>query len=238
MRFLTPGCVLLALAVLACSTPESRGPSAGSANGDSATTNSAAPFERAAMDTLWLLASNPAGDAIHSTDDEAELVRRYGAANVWRDSIALGEGENTLGTLLFRDDTLRRLEIMWQDTAAFRRPARVRISTEQTRWAAAPGVSLRTTLAELERLNGRPFTLLGFGWDYAGTVVDWEHGRLDSLWHTKGDPEALVGVRLAPTASVDDSIAMKTLGDKPYKSNDPNIVALKPVVTDLWIHPR
>ena len=39
-------------------------------------------------------------------------------------------------------------------------------------------MTLGTRLGRLTQLNGRPFTLSGFGWDYAGTVISWNGGRL------------------------------------------------------------
>jgi|AntRauTorckE5430_2_1112549.scaffolds.fasta_scaffold03866_1 hypothetical protein len=47
-------------------------------------------------------------------------------------------------------------------------------------WASAKyGVRVGTSLAELNRLNGKPFKLSGFGWDYGGSVTDWEGGALE-----------------------------------------------------------
>jgi hypothetical protein len=38
-------------------------------------------------------------------------------------------------------------------------------------WKAAHGITLGTSLVQLERLNRHPFTLAGFGWDYGGRVL-------------------------------------------------------------------
>ncbi|MEO0732702.1 MAG: hypothetical protein AAFZ52_07705 [Bacteroidota bacterium] len=40
------------------------------------------------------------------------------------------------------------------------------------------GLKIGNTLAELEKINGGPFTLAGFGWDYGGYVRDWQGGKL------------------------------------------------------------
>jgi len=44
---------------------------------------------------------------------------------------------------------------------------------------ATTGIRVGTSLATLNRLNGRPFTFSGFGWDYEGNVMDWNGGHLD-----------------------------------------------------------
>lgn len=47
-------------------------------------------------------------------------------------------------------------------------------------WASAGhGVRVGTSLEELVRLNGRPFSFSGFGWDYGGNVTDWQGGELE-----------------------------------------------------------
>lgn len=38
-----------------------------------------------------------------------------------------------------------------------------------------------TSLKELQRLNGKPFRLFGFSWDYGGLVESWQKGRLVGL---------------------------------------------------------
>lgn len=189
-------------------------------------------------DTLWLLGRSPADDAVHRTDTEADLIQRYGALNVRRDSIALGEGESSPGTLLFPSDSLRRVEILWRDTIDFREPYRVEIRGAASRWFVAPGVSLGTTLAELERLNGRPFLLFGFGWDYSGTINSWDGGRLDSLWRDDAGSGALVGVRVGPRTGAGTPIANAVAGEKLFKSSHPSMAALNPDVYDLWVEPR
>jgi hypothetical protein len=40
---------------------------------------------------------------------------------------------------------------------------------------------MRSALRQLRKLNGKPFVLLGIGWDYSGTVVSWEGGKLKRL---------------------------------------------------------
>lgn len=150
-------------------------------------------------DTLWLLASDPAVDAVHATDDESALVRRYGRANVVRDSLPGPEGESFEGTVLFPHDPKRTLYVYWDDSLPFQRATDLRTGDEATAWVVWPGVTVGTTLAEVERLNGRPFTLNGFGFDYGGLVLDWQRGRLDSLWHPRGkSSKGWVGIQFGP----------------------------------------
>src|SRR5207302_3737363 len=81
---------------------------------------------------------------------------------------------------------------IWKDQPG---PASLRVRGARSQWAIAPGISLGTSLAEIERVNGGPFALTGFAWDYSGTIVGWQGGRLEHL--RTGVPH--VFIRLQPT---------------------------------------
>src|SRR5256885_2261430 len=86
-------------------------------------------------------------------------------SNVVVGEVGLGEGQTEVGTILFPHDSTRRLAILWGDAAARTHPKRVEVDGSRTRWMVIPGVTLGTSLAALERLNGRPFRLFGMDFD-------------------------------------------------------------------------
>lgn len=189
-------------------------------------------------DTLWLFGPTPEQDAIRATTTENLLVRQFGAANVQDDSLDGGEGEMIAGTVLFPTDSARRVEIFWDDSA----PARTRINMlrvhgSHSLWVVAPGVTLGTSLAELETLNGRAFTLTGFGWDYGGTVTSWSGGALDSLWSGRG-ARSHVGVRLDEGGGLPQSLVRQISGDGEFRSSLPAMHAANPVVREFYVTPR
>jgi hypothetical protein len=176
----------------------------------------------------WRLTAGKGG-AIGSQTSEAELRGRYGAGTVDSIRVELGEGETAPGTVLYPADSLRRLEIMWRDTLGRRQPTRLILRGARSRWQVGPGVSLGTSLSDLERLNGRPFILSGFGWDYAGIITDWKGGALDS---------ALAGVALYldPGPGQHESAAYsQVLGDRDYSSSLPAMQQLKPTVWQIFV---
>lgn len=116
-------------------------------------------------------------DSLLKFDSESELK------NVFRDKIkrstgyypeGMGEYQNTL---LF-PGTKNEVEFVWQDDSiTFSGLASINLSRQGTDWKTKEGITLGTKLKELEKLNQKPFTFYGFGWDYSG-MTDWDNGHL------------------------------------------------------------
>ena len=170
----------------------------------------------------------------------ADLRKQFGQQNVHRAPVPRGgsEGDFNEGTVLFPHDQRRRLEIFWQDAAAQQRPAWVSVRGERSRWRTSPGASLGTRLQVLERLNGRPFRLLGFGSDVSGTVMSWSAGRLE-----RQDTERCrVRLRLqVPWPQTDDGrspLYRQVIGEREFSSGHPAMQALDPAVYELFLQYR
>lgn len=248
--------MLLASALVACSL--AAGACFGSSDEKRIDTSSAEPTSQAivqplpatttdttkpatqVVDTLWLFGPTPEQDAIRASTTENLLVRQFGAANVKDDSLAGGEGEMVAGTVLFPTDSLRRVEIFWDDSAPpHTRISMLRVTGTRSAWLVAPGVTLGTSLADLETLNHGAFTLSGFGWDYGGTVTSWRGGALDTLWTGAGGKSVgHVGVRMTYAAGAPGSVLDKVQGDRDFASSLPAMRAANPVVAELYVTPR
>jgi hypothetical protein len=177
----------------------------------------------------WTIVPGRSAGALTLESSEADLRRHYGASAVESARIQLGEGETAPGTVLYPGDSLRRAEILWQDTVNRRRPARLVLRGMRSLWHADRGISLGTSLQELERLNGRPFTLAGFGWDYGGVITDWLGGTLAST---------LAGVKLyldPGPAQYESAPYSQVLGDRDYSSSIPAMRQLAPRVTQIFV---
>jgi hypothetical protein len=168
------------------------------------------------------------GGPITRQSDDAVLRRIFGDANVKQDRIQIGEGETLPGTVLFPDDSTRQLMILWSDTVRHRLPSRLILRGDSSRWSLRPGITLGTTLERLEQLNGRPFTLAGFGWDYAGVVIDWRGGSVTT-------PARNATVYLLPLPSkVSTPSYSLVLGDKDYASDLPAMKELQSAVYQIF----
>lgn len=181
----------------------------------------------------WLLAAQPSGDLVHLTDSEEKLRARLGGERVQRDTVWVGEGDFDLGTVLFPEDPRRRLSVQWSDADHRTTPEIVRIEGgNSSTWRLSPGIRIGSSLAEIEKLNGRPFMLAGFEWDYGGTVGSWEGGHLDTLWGKH------VLLRFKVDSAADPALVQQVLGDRLFPSSHPAMRALDPRVYDILVRPR
>jgi len=137
-------------------------------------------------------------------------------------------GTKVGASILFSKDPKRRLEIWWSNPS--RSGTYLILINGQSTWSAPGGLKLGMTLADLEKLNHKPFKLKGFDKDNTATVSDWDGGTLSKI---PGDCKSGVSLQPDPKASAD---AVKELtADKEYSSSDPALRELKPKVTEILI---
>lgn len=196
MSFQLPAASLLAVALLASSS-------------DAA--------QRSAPNTLTC-AGPFARDLTH-----ASLEKAFGKRNVAVQSVGIGEGETVKASVVFPRDKARRLEIIWRNEKVRRNPHEIRLGIASA-WRIPDGIGLNTPLAEVEQRNGRPFTFSGFGWDYGGTTIDWQGGKLASQ-----PGGCTLELRFMQTATTNADID----GDRSFSSDDPGMRAAAPVVEGL-----
>lgn len=184
----------------------------------------------------WLIVPGERVGPLTDTATAADLVAAYGAENVRDEPYPLGEGESESGTAIFPDDPTKRVLILWNDLEKKAMPLAARIDSAGSQWKTAEGLTVGTTLKRVEELNGKPFLLYGFGWDYGGQLVDSNGGALKDLPHE--DPEG--GFRggdllltFQPDAGADDSAV---LGDGTFSSDHPAMQTLDPKISAIVVN--
>ncbi len=166
-------------------------------------------------DAKWICIPGKSVGKIDSSATEASLIAEYGKDEVLRDSISLGEGEYTIGTRLF-PNTKNEISILWRDAQKMEQPDNITIRNGSSDWKTKQGVCVGMTLDELHKLNQGNFELYGFGWDYAGTIADWNGGKLGEN-HVIGVQFRL---QLLPTAEYNDPKFAEILGSKTFPSDN------------------
>ncbi len=158
----------------------------------------------------------------------AKLQQAFGPANVTTEQVDGAEGDKLVVTALFAKVKARRIEISWNDAKARKRINMVSLG-RAAQWVAG-GVRIGSTLAEVEALNGKPFTLAGFDWDYGGTVTDWQGGKLETL-----PGGCRLGVRFDADRQSPATARDKVMGDKDFTSTDSNMRASRPRVYEIFL---
>lgn len=181
-----------------------------------------------------LLLSRERVGAVQRSASEADLRRIFGAGRVHDHLVQVGEGFVCRGTKIDFPGG-ESLEITWLDAETRTRLDRVMVLGE--RWSSPEGLRLGSRLQDIEAMNGRPFKLSGFGWDYGGTVGTWNGGTLENL-SAGGAPWVIV--RLSPERAAYDRIsradAAAVTGDAAYVSSAHGAMqALSPRVTQIVV---
>ncbi|MHA6298454.1 hypothetical protein [Devosia sp. CAU 1758] len=108
---------------------------------------------------------------------EARLIEIYGAENVRTGIVPGPEGTEMLATLVYPDDLKREIMFVWWDEEGRKDPSYIELSAKMT---APGGLRAGFTVPQVEELNGEPFTLNGFGWDYGG-AAGFQSGNLADI---------------------------------------------------------
>jgi hypothetical protein len=158
--------------------------------------------------------------AIVKTTPPEDLAKIYGADKVHYGTIVAAEGEEHPGAKIMpgTDDAI---EVIFSDD----KKRIENITIVGKRWASKEGIRIGTPLAALEKINGGPFQLYGFGWDYGGTLLDGPKGRL---------PRYLTIV-VTPTRNQSSKEYRRVIGEKKISSRDPALRDLGVAVSSISI---
>ncbi len=159
-----------------------------------------------------------------------KLAMAFDSRNVTFSDIDVN-GTKVGASVLFPKDPKRRLEIWWSNSTN-RSGIYLILINGQSTWGAPGGMRLGLTLAELEKLNHKPFKLKGFDKDKANaaTVSDWDGGALATL---AGGCKSGVSLQPDPKAPADALTALPA--DHEYSSSDPALRAVNPTVSEILL---
>lgn len=169
------------------------------------------------------------GGAFAKDSSHLKLAEVFEAQNITYGEVDGPEGTKLMASVLYPKDPKRRLEVLWQNEATRSDLSVISINGQST-WIAPKGLKLGVPLVTLERLNGRPFKLAGFDWDYGGAVRDWMGGALSIL-----PGGCNMGMKLAPDPNTSAEARSQVSGDKQFMSSDPLMRAANPTVEEITI---
>jgi hypothetical protein len=157
-----------------------------------------------------------------------KLAMAFETRNVVYAQVDAG-GSTKPASVLYGKEPKRRLEVWWSDPVS-RSHTHLIVINGESAWAAPGGLSLGLTLAELEKLNGKPFKLLGFNKDRVASLSDWDGGALAT-------PPG--GCKLGLSLRADQSASASALAafpaDHEYASGDTALRAVNPTVSEILV---
>ncbi len=196
----------------------------------------------ASPDNFYIIPGERVGP-ITATATESSLIQTLGATNVTHEAIELGEGDTEPGTTLFKG-TANEVHILWKDKKRFESPEAVLIQPTgaETKavsvapsWLVNNGLAIGATLKEVEKLNGRPFRLYGFGQKTGGSFADAAGGKLQNA----GGANYLsftFSIGTLPPAQA--KLLPAVSGDREFSSALPAMQQLNPTVETILVRFR
>lgn len=177
-------------------------------------------------------------DSLLLYKSEAELRNVFGDNNVKFDTAWGPEGTNWLCTYLYQG-TPDEVQITWHNETERSDMLMLKISagivndqpvSYKGRWKVKAGILPGLTLAQLEKLNGKPFTFSGFGWDYGGGVAGWEGGKLENSGIS-------VLLRESPLIYefMEQTELARVLGDQQVSSSEPVLEKMQVQVQEVML---
>src|SRR6202453_1738708 len=101
-----------------------------------------------------------------------KLAMIYETKNVTFTDVDANGGAKVPASVVFASYPKRRLEVWWSNPAA-RSGTYLIVINGQSTWTAPGGMRLGLNLAQLEKLNHKPFKIKGFDKDGVASVSDW-----------------------------------------------------------------
>ena len=108
----------------------------------------------------------------------ATLAAVFGRENVVPETIDGPEGEPMNVTAIYPNDPEKRIEVSFANEEERTGLIAVTVRDHPSLWKGQGGYSFGDAIEAVEKANGGPFAISGFGWDYGGFVTDWKGGKL------------------------------------------------------------
>ncbi len=166
-------------------------------------------------------------DELLSLQNVEGLVKKFGKENVIQDTSIVMSDDTLRGSILF-PKTDQTVYVFYHKGQI----SDLSIQGNASKWVTKSGLYLGMPLKEVEKINGKNFTISGFNWLHGGTVVSWEGGKLIS--------EKLVHVAQFSNASnkhegISDADYLKISGEAEFDVRHPSIQQLNPTLDHISI---
>lgn len=150
--------------------------------------------------------------AFAADSSAARLEQVFGADNVVTGETDGAESSTIIASVVYPDDIEKMMTFVWVDESTYQGLSYVELNPAATVAGLVRGMSV----AEVEALNGEPFILSGFWWDYGGYAA-FPSGRLAAL-----PGGCSVAVYFEPSLAHEEGVDIEPItGDRDVSSHEP-----------------
>jgi hypothetical protein len=145
---------------------------------------------------------------------EALLIKTYGADNVVTGMVPGVEGEDMLATTVFPNDPDKTMQFGWQDEEKRQTVSFVDLPPSID---GPGGVHVGMPVADVLAINGKPFNIGGFWWDYGG-YAQIDQGTLANA----DDAACFLSLRFSPSDDYPQDLDVSSVsGEVTIPSDEP-----------------
>lgn len=155
----------------------------------------------------------------------AEIEAAFGKENVVTGEVPGPEGTTMIATTIYPGDPERTMQVRWWDEENVAYLAGVTLAKTDT---GPGGVRIGMPIEEVQAINGEPFGLMGFYWDYGGSA-GFQSGKLSGL-----PGGCYLGLQFSPTLeTLPEDVSYAISGDIELRSDQPEVLAAKVAVWEV-----
>lgn len=128
-------------------------------------------------------------------DRKEDVEKIFGTSFIQDGDIFFPEGMTAKGFYIFKDSPLELQCVTNEKTGTI---DNIMIRQPSSNWSTSDGIKIGMKLDDLARINGKPITFSGFGWDYGGFILSFNNGKLSQfdagMTLSLGEPDNLDGL--------------------------------------------
>ncbi|BBB62618.1 hypothetical protein UNDKW_4345 [Undibacterium sp. KW1] len=175
----------------------------------------------AAPADLALSCQNP----VKKGDTARSLKKRY-PGNTTVQEVDGAEGATQKVLVLYPQNQMKpyRVEVYFDDDAMTRLVS-VNINAEKSQWTYQ-GLKILDSIQAVEKQNGKPLILYGFGWDYGGHVTSFNEGTFST-------PSSDCTPNFRFQLRTDKNTPKAILGEQKIKSSLPAVIQAQPYLSEI-----
>jgi len=199
-----------------------------SANKHAAVHPDAVPAEPAAKGRAGKASVITCSGAFAKDSSHQKLALAFANRNVAYTKIDDAPG-GRMASVLYGRDPKRRLEVWWSDPTS-RSKTHLIVINGQSDWIAPGGLALGLAVADVEKLNGKPFKLLGFNKEGVAALSDWNGGALAAV-----PGGCKLGLSLRADSHAAPTALAALSASREYTSADAALRAVIPTVSEILV---